>query len=138
MNVLDVEGKTPLYLAVERDNWQYAESLLNWGAESDVAVELKDGDTITPLRRAVQKGHCVAAGVLLGVGADPELIRSMPADVYAAGKKSGLTPLHEAVYSGNCDRPQKSMTVISVASTPRPQRGPSVGRGPARRSRLGL
>jgi ankyrin repeat protein len=80
----DAEGRTPLYLAAQRNNASAVKALLELGAPPDDA----DKQGQTPLLAAVQAGGLDSVKTLLAHKAAPDL-----------GSSAGLTPLLQAVRS---------------------------------------
>jgi ankyrin repeat protein len=83
---VDLEGKTPLHLALERDRWDYAKLLADGGAN----VFAMAGDGKSPAEIALAKGRAAINAVFSG-------------RAIAAQDSTGNTILHYAAQMGTAD-----------------------------------
>jgi ankyrin repeat protein len=70
-NVVDHDGRTPLWLAVHREDARIAALLLDYKAEPDCRV---GKNRLTPLMVAAKNGRIEVVNLLLDRGADPRLV----------------------------------------------------------------
>ena len=92
----DVDGRTPLTLAIDRDARRALAVLLGAGAD----LEARDGDGNTPIVRAAWGGHAAIVRALAEAGADTR----------ARGSR-GATLLIAAVDSGDVDTVRVALTL---------------------------
>ncbi|XP_019857514.1 PREDICTED: ankyrin repeat domain-containing protein 39 homolog, partial [Amphimedon queenslandica] len=90
VNALDKNNRTPLFDAIDSDNIEIVEVLLNNGAKTDVVD--KSGET--PLHYACMTGKADIVKLLITKG---------NADANALNKRSEKTPLFYAVDSGSIE-----------------------------------
>ena len=88
VNCRNVNGCTPLHIAIMNQNTNLVKVLLKYGADPN-AKEYNDIGEKTPLHYAVEKNNYELAIMLLDNGANPTL-----------GDKRGLTVLHYAARFG--------------------------------------
>ncbi|MET3452145.1 ankyrin repeat domain-containing protein [Curtobacterium sp. 1544] len=81
----DVEGRTPLTLAIDRDARRAVEVLTGAGAD----LEARDADGNTPIVRAAWGGHGAVVRSLAAVGADTRAVGSRGATLLIAAVDSG-------------------------------------------------
>lgn len=70
-NVADHDGRTPLWLAVHREDARIAALLLDYKADPDCRV---GKNRLTPLMAAAKNGRIEVVNLLLDRGADPRLV----------------------------------------------------------------
>lgn len=121
VNLVDADGKTPLFYALYRsgatndDDPRVVEALLERGADPNQRVLRRDGER-SPLHQAAIRSLHRVSEVLVGAGADPREAGLLHAacegglgwlaelaleGVNVDTRHRGATPLHEACYSGS-------------------------------------
>lgn len=91
-----VSGYTALHWAVENDDLQAVQMLLDAGADVNRAATFDAHSGVTPLHLAAQDGRTDVAAVLLRHGAQRDPRKS-------TRNRDNITPLHQAVYNSHPD-----------------------------------
>lgn len=95
----DVDGRTPLTLAIDRDARRAVSVLLGAGADR----EARDGDGNTPIVRAAWGGHGEVVRILAGAGADTRALGSRGATLLIAAVDSGDVDTVRAALAADVD-----------------------------------